>query len=349
MKATVYYGPKDIRLEELAKPVPSAKDVVVKIMRAGICGSDIKAYTTNEGHSVGIFKKGEFDFDGQFGHEMVGVIDEVGSEVKGIKAGDRVFINPTVCKRDGMMSCDMSAAFSEYAIVEEAAYGYNLLQLSDETSFDDAVLTEPLSVATHGKNAINIQPYENVVIYGAGTIGLCALEAVLAVGCRKPVVVDMNGDRLKFVEKLGGTGFNPSTSDKSIDEFLKKHFGKVVSPFGDECVDVDAYMDCAGAGPIIDEIVRMSKSKARIVVVAVYKKPVTYDMIRFGSSELLMRGSLGYEVKDVLEAYNIIDQQRNQVSTLVTHQFPIDKVKEAFETASDPSTGAIKVVINYEM
>lgn len=348
MKAAIYYGPKDIRLEELAKPVPSDYDAVVKVMRAGICGSDLKAYLY-DGHSVGIFKKGEFGLDGQFGHEMVGIVDEVGCKVSGVKTGDRVFINPTVCKRDGMMSCDMAGAFSEYVLVEEAAYGYNMLKLSDDTSFDDAVLIEPLSVATHGKNVINVRPHENAVIYGAGTIGLCALEALLSEGCRKPVVIDINPDRLKLVEKLGGTGFNPSTSEQTADEFLMEHFGDVVSPFGDKTVDVDAYIDCAGAGHIIDEIVKISKSKARISIVAVYKNPVTYDMVRFGSSELTMRGSLGYEMSDVLEAYNNIDLHRNKVSKLVTHQFPIDRVEEAFETAVDPSTGAIKVVINYEL
>lgn len=172
MKALLYYGKGDIRIEDIDKPVAGAKDVIVKVMRAGICGSDVKAYV-DDGHSVGILWKDEFPgIDGQFGHEMVGVVDEIGSEVEGIKVGDRVFVNPTVCRRAGMMTCDMSGAFSEYVLVEDAAYGYNLLQLSDETSFDAAVMTEPLSVATHGKNQAEIKPHEHVVIYGAGTIGL---------------------------------------------------------------------------------------------------------------------------------------------------------------------------------
>lgn len=347
MKALIYYGPRNIRLEELPKPVPGPKDVIVKVMRAGICGSDVKAYIDN-GASVGIFPKGTFGLDGQMGHEMVGIVDEVGSEVQDISAGDRVFVNPTVCKRSGMMTCDMSGAFSEYVHVEDAAYGYNLLKLSDETSFDAAVMTEPLSVATHGKNQAEVRPHEHVVIYGAGTIGLCALEACLSVGCKAPVVVDVNQDRLKVVKKLGGTPFDP-TAGTPLTEFLFGHFGCVVSPFGDKTVDVDAYIDCAGAAGIIDDIVKMSKPQARVAVVAVYKKPVTFDMVRLGSSEITIRGSLGYRNSDVLEAYQNIDSHRNHVDTLVTHQFPHDKIVEAFETASNPKSGAIKVVINYEM
>lgn len=347
MKALIYYGPKDIRLEDIPRPTPGETDVVVKVMRAGICGSDLKAYLYS-GDSVGIFPKGTFGLDGQMGHEMVGVVDEVGGGVQGVAVGDRVFVNPTVCRRAGMMTCDMSGAFSEYVLVEDAAYGYNLLKLADGTGFDEAVMTEPLSVATHGKNVAGVKPHEKVVIYGAGTIGLCALEACLSVGCRQPVVVDVNPARLAVARELGATPCDPA-KDGPIADFLMEHFGCVTSPFGDKTVDVDAYIDCAGAGGILDEIVKMSKPKARISVVAVYKGDVTFDMVRFSSSELCLKGSLGYEAADVLEAHNNIELHHNQVGRLVTHQFAHRDILKAFETAADPAGGAIKVVINYEL
>ncbi len=91
MLSLLYYGPKDIRLEEIDRPQPKEKDVIVKVMRAGICGSDLKAYL-HDGHSVGILWKDEYPgIDGQFGHEMVGVIDEVGGDVTAVHIGDRVF------------------------------------------------------------------------------------------------------------------------------------------------------------------------------------------------------------------------------------------------------------------
>ncbi len=347
MKALIYYGPHDIRLEEIEKPVCKDNDVIVKVMRAGICGSDLKAYL-HDGHSVGILPKGEMGFDGQFGHEMVGVVNQVGKYVKNVKEGDRVFVNPMLCRKDGMMLCDMAGAFSEYVLVEEPAYGYNLMKLSDNTSFDDAVLTEPLAVATHGKNIAEIKPHENVVIYGAGTIGLCALEAVLAIGCKSPVIVDINVERLKLAEKIGGSAFNPSV-DGEISTFLIDHFGSYMSPFGTKTVDVDAYIDCAGAESIIAEILRISKPKARISIVAVYKKPIVLDINPFQRNELTIHGCLGYETTDVVEAYNNIDQNRIQIGEIITHQFGINDGVKAFETAANPSTGAIKVVINYEM
>ena len=201
MKSLIFYKPGDIRLEEMPKPAAGPKDAVIRVARAGICGSDLKAYLF-DGHSVGILNKGEFGVDGQFGHEMVGTVEEVGSETEGICVGDRVFVNPMRCKRNGMLSCDMSGAFSEYVLAEDAAYGYNLRKLQDHVSFDQAVLTEPLGVATHGKNIIGIKPWENVVIYGGGTIGLCALAAAVAAGCRKPVLIDHHDDRLEKAELI---------------------------------------------------------------------------------------------------------------------------------------------------
>lgn len=347
MKALIYYGIKDVRLEEIPKPVAGPKDAIIKVMRAGICGSDIKAYLY-DGASVGIFPKGTMGLSGEFGHEMVGVVDEIGSEVEGVSVGDRVFVNPMVCKRTGMLTCDMSGAFSEYVHVEDAAYGYNLLKLSDDTTFDEAVMTEPLSVGTHGKNQIQVKPHENVVIYGAGTIGLCALEACLSVGCKSPVVVDINDQRLELVKELGGTPCHP-TEEEPVKAFLSKHFGEKPNTFGEIRPNVDAFIDCAGAGPILNDILQMANANQRIAVVAVYKKPVELDMVALQSLQMTIRGSLGYDMSDVIEAYNNIDQHRNNVSKLITHQFPIDKGVEAFETACDPSTGAIKVVINYEL
>ena len=109
MKSLIYYGPGKLAMEERPIPETGSKDVLVKVARAGICGSDLTAYLHN-GLQVGILENGQFGHDGQFGHEMVGIVEKVGEEVKDVKIGDRVFINPTVCKRAGMLACDIAGA-----------------------------------------------------------------------------------------------------------------------------------------------------------------------------------------------------------------------------------------------
>lgn len=345
MKALIYYGPKELKLEEVPTPVATGKDVLVKVERAGICGSDLTAYL-HDGMGVGILRKGQFGHDGQFGHEMVGTVCQLGEEVEGIQVGDRVFINPTVAKRNGMMGCDIAGAFSEYTVVENARYGYNLFKLADDVTFDEAVVIEPLSVATHGKNCINVRPSDNVVIYGAGAIGLCTLSACLAMGCRKPVVVDMNEQRLELVEQLGGVGYCPNR-DGSLMEFLVGQYGPVYTQFGQPRTNVDAFIDCAGAPPILSEIIGLAKSKTRISVVAVYKRPAEVDVAGLLSGEITLRGSCGFELADAVEAFNNVNGHRTGAPAIVTHHFRHADAVEAFAFAADPKNGAVKVVIDY--
>lgn len=345
MKALIYYGTGKLKMEDRPVPETGSRDVLVKVARAGICGSDLTAYLA-DGMKVGILYRGQFGHDGQFGHEMVGTVEKVGSEVKDVQPGDRVFVNPTLCKRNGMLGCDIAGAFSEYVLVEDAAYGYNLMKLFDDVSFDEAVVIEPLAVGTHGKNCINVKPHENIVIFGAGTIGLCTLNSVLAVGCQKPVVVDMNKDRLKLAEKMGAAAYHPDMGD--LKEFLQNHYGAVVNSFGMPNPDVDAFIDCAGARPIVNQIIGMAKEKARIAVVAVYKTDIEISAAVLLSSQLTIKGSCGFEQADLIEAFHNINTHRTAAPEIVTHHFAHKDAVEAFRFAADPKSGAIKVVIDYD-
>ncbi|MCD7817594.1 MAG: zinc-binding dehydrogenase, partial [Lachnospiraceae bacterium] len=297
MKALIYYGPEDIRMEE--RPVPEAgpDDVIVKLKRAAICGSDITAYRLG-GETVGIFPKGTFGLDGQFGHEMVGVVSSIGKNITDIAVGDRVFINPMTCKRNGMLSCDLAGAFSEYVLVEDAQYGNNLFKLQESVPFDEAVILEPLAVGTHGKNCVDVKPYEHVVVFGAGTIGLCTLNALLAAGVTNPVVVDLNEDRLSLAKEMGGIPFNSST-DGDLKEFIFARFGTVENKFMVKCADVDVYIDCAGAPGILDQVISFAKPDARVSIVAIYRNPIAFPIAPFSASRLSLKGSCGYDMSDI--------------------------------------------------
>lgn len=346
MKALIYYGPHELRLEDREMPSAGEQDVVVKIQRAGICGSDLTAYLY-DGLGVGILKKGQFGHDGQFGHEMAGVVKEVGKKVQNIKEGDRVFINPTNCKRSGMLGCDIAGAFSEYVLVEDASYGKNLMKLADDVTFDEAVTIEPLAVGTHGKNCVNVKPYENVVIYGAGMIGICTLNALTAMGCRKVTVIDQNRQRLDVVSRMGAVPYAPEEG-LDLKGFLVSQYGASANSFGVESPDVDVFIDCAGAKPILAEIIGMAKEHARVSIVAVHKQPVEISPAEVLSRQLTMKGSCGYEMFDVKEAFNNINAHRTRVPEIVNMHFPHEQAVEAFKTAADPASGAIKVVIDYE-
>ena len=170
---------------------------------------------------------------------------------------------------------------------------------------------------------------------------------MLNAGVKNPVVVDIAAPRLEFVKEMGGVPFNPLT-DGDLKEFLKKHFGTLISPFMDEVVDVDAFIDCAGAQSIIKEVVSMAKQGTRISIVAVHKQPADFRVNLMSEREIMIKGSLGYQMADVKEAFENIKNERTKVKMIATHHFALEDAKEAFATASDPSTGAIKVIVDME-
>ncbi|MBR3689837.1 MAG: alcohol dehydrogenase catalytic domain-containing protein, partial [Eggerthellaceae bacterium] len=174
---------------ERPDPVAGPDQVVVKVERAGICGSDVTAWI-HDGTIVGVFP------DMEWGHEFAGVVEQVGSEVEGISVGDRVWVNPLLAKELGLMMADMCGAFSEKVLVEKAKLNYNLYLLPDSIPMEHAALIEPFCVGTHGKNRAKCKPGDHVVIYGAGPIGLCALSGLVGQGVENVVVLEQREERL---------------------------------------------------------------------------------------------------------------------------------------------------------
>jgi threonine dehydrogenase-like Zn-dependent dehydrogenase len=343
MRATIYNGIGNIELKDLETPKAGQKDIVVKNMRAGICGTDIHAYT-EEGESVGILP------NNQFGHEMVGYVHEVGERVQGIQKGMRVFVNPITRKPQGKgltptQIADMAGAFSEYMLVEEAQLDYNVFLLPPNLSFDKAVLTEPFSVATHGINRSQAKPGERAVIYGAGTIGLCALAALKKAGVEEVIVSDIIEKRLKVVEKLGGIPFNSTTGD--FIAFIKDRWGTRKGNMGEKTTNADITVDCAGYKGVLEEYMSCAKLHSRFVVLALSRAQERVVPIEMVLKEVNVMGSCGYTAQDIKQVIGYLDDEGLVIEPVITHQFGLSDVKKAFETACDKQH-AVKVVLNHD-
>ena len=339
MKAGIYYGINKVGVETIDTPTIAETDVLVTNVRAGICGTDISAYRYG-GEPVAIFPNGEF------GHEMVGIVAEVGSKVIDVNVGDRVFVNPSTCKRIGKFKCDTAGAFSEYVCVEDAKWDYNLFKLKDEVSFDEAVIIEPFAVGTHGKNIVNTTNNDHVVVYGAGTIGLSAMAAVLAQGNKNVAVIDNNEIRLNLVKELGGIPINFST--ENVQEKLKEIFGSVYNVMGQQVANVDVIIDCAGAPNILADAIANAKDSVRVSLLATAQSAVTVYPAMIMANEVLIKGSCGYTNDDVKEVINNVNEKRVDLSKIVTHHFKLDQLEDAFAFANDPKNNTIKVVIDFE-
>jgi L-iditol 2-dehydrogenase len=339
MKALIYKDTRTVEVQEIAMPVCGPDDVIVRNMRAGICGTDVTGYVYG-GRSVGFLP------DCEFGHEMVGYVYETGKNVTCVEKGARVFVNPMTRLRTADPSASVRAGgFSQYVLVQDAKLEDNLFLLPETLSFEDAVLIEPFSVGTHGKNTPQARPEDNVVIYGAGAIGLCALGGLIAQGNKKVVVLDIDDRRLEMVRKLGGIGFNPGSGETRA--FLIEQFGEIKKYYGPVAIGVDVVIDCAGAPNIPGDFLNYAKQGARLSCVALQKKEVPVNFMQVMSTECKIMGSRGYSREDILEVIHNLANRTSNVTQIITHQFKLDDGAEAFETAADPSL-AIKVVLDLE-
>ena len=334
MKAAIYYGVKDIRVEDIPVPECGDNDVLVKCVRCGICGSDTGSYLIG-GH-VGGNAPGR-----RIGHEMVGYITEVGKNITELNVGDRVFVNPM--KAMPLGEADMLGGFGEYVCVPDAKIGHNIYLLPDHLPYDDTVLIEPFSVGTRGKNVTKVKPGENVIVYGVGTIGLCCIASLVAQGI-KPIAVVRSNKRKELLEKLGAIVCN--TSEVDLFQFVREQFGMARARVGYPIPNVDVLVDCAGGPQIPEEFVKMAKSGSRMAVVAIAKEPRPIPA-RLMSTEAIIQGSCNFDYDDVMEVIGNLADRKTCIPEIVTHHFKLEDINEAMLLAGARQE-AIKVVIDLE-
>lgn len=365
MKCGVYYGVKDVRVEEQAIPQITDDDVLVKVLRAGICGSDTGAFL-HGGVRYGIF-------DGfAFGHEMVGRIVEKGANVADdLKVGDLVFVDPTRAKRAGMFIADMCGAFCEYVSVENAKRDYNLYVLKKDIDLDVAAIIEPLSVGTQGALSMNPGPDDNVVVLGAGTIGLCAAAGLINHGIKNVIVMDRNDWKLEKAAALGAKTINRAKEDaceKLIEycgefkktvmnmQYVSKELlaamaalaGDAKNRVAARTPNVSLYVDCAGAKEMLMNAFGLCADGTKYSIVSVYAEPLPINGSMF-MGEPVIRGSAGYTQETIKEVIDHLENNRTPIKNIVTAKFPIDEFPKAMEAAAYKENHNIKVVIDYDL
>jgi len=332
MKAGIYKGMLEAAIEEIERPVPGPDDILVKPVRSSICGSDIN------GAGVEVGK--------QFGHETAGWVVEVGKNVTDFKEGERVWVHPIRAMPSVVYTCQ-AGGFSEYIKVMHATEGQGAWHLPDDIGWDEASLIEPFGVGTRGKNRPGAKPGDNVVVYGAGSIGLFCLSALVAQGV-KPVVVDvvLSDYKRALLEKMGViVAPLPEEGDKF--EFLKDLWGMVPKRGYGEAINVDIVVDCAGVPNMVEEFFKFGKPDSRLSIVGINMKPqdiITYQVM---SCEGHILGSNGYNDEDIQEVMDNLEAKRTYVNEIVTHHFPFSELDAALKKAAD-KTEAIKVIVDME-
>jgi (R,R)-butanediol dehydrogenase / meso-butanediol dehydrogenase / diacetyl reductase len=335
MQVLNIHGENDVRLDAIAPPLLGDDDVIVRIKACGICGSDLSYIKIGGIHH----KPGGVT---PLGHEAAGEIVAIGKNVPDARIGQRVVVNPMQTP-SYVGSGGPEGAFTEELLVRGGRIGVSLLPIPDDLPYEIAALTEPLSVALHGVNRMQVKPGDKVAVFGCGPIGLGMVLWLADRGITDIVALDLAPERLERARALGATAvINPATEDVRA-RLLELHGSARL--FSREAVGTDAYIDAAGAPNLVSDVVRMAKFQSRLVVTAAHMKPVPLDLGAMLTTEMTITTAVGYptEMPEVLAA---LPRLRDKVASLITHRLPFDDVLEGIKLAGTPQSA--KVMIDFD-
>lgn len=335
MKICVVSAPGQTQVVDAPKPTVGPTDVLVKMRACGICGSD-GLYISLGGLPP---RQGRMPL----GHEPAGEVVEVGAEVAGISIGDHVVINPMVAPSGIIGNGGATGALADYLLIEKAIRGESLEVIPADIPFEVAALNEPMAVARHGVNQGDPKPSDKAVVFGAGPIGLGATIAFKSLGVSHVVVVDLIRSRLEKALKVGADAVINS-ADEDVGQRLIELHGAGESMFPGKAA-TDLYLDAAGAPAVINTAVAAAKPGAKVVVVAVHKKPVPVDFLNVMSNEITIVGSMGYP-NEIFEVTKDIVANWKKYAVIASHTVPFDDVDEALRMATTPGA-ADKVVVTF--
>lgn len=323
VKYVVIYGPRDIRVEDVAMPTVGPEDVLIQVKACGICGSDIHRYVGDR------FGRRLAPYPLNSGHEYGGVVTRVGKNVERIKVDDRVTLGLNWV-RDGM------GAFAEYLRIPHAD-DRPIRKVPEEVSFEEAAQIEPLIVALNGFWGAKPTVTDRVLILGAGPIGLCLLQRCRSEGIEDVVVSELSPRRLDVARQLGAIGIDAAKED--VEE-------RVQDLTDGEGVDVT--FECAGAAITTKQAVSLTRRRGRIMLIAHYSKRTEIDPEEIVSKNLVVYGYGSYAKNAFEEAINLILEDKIRLKPLISHEFPLERAKEAFEAALQPNV-SVKVLIKPTM
>jgi threonine dehydrogenase-like Zn-dependent dehydrogenase len=333
MKAGIYVDLKEKIVEIQERPIPEVgpKDVLVKTVRSSICGSDVSAMGPAPGK--------------EFGHETAGYVYALGKEVKGFKEGDRVWCHPNYIMPP-KQQCQLPG-FSEYLLAPNAEPYKGLWPLPDAISYDAASLIEPFGVGTRGKNRPGAKVGDNVVVYGAGSIGFFCMSSLVAQGIT-PVVIDIAlSDYKKALLNEMGVIVAPLPGEGDRFEFLKELWGELPRRQSGMAINVDIVVDCAGAPSVVDDFFQLCKENSRLVTLGI-NRPQEVPLATMMSTETVIMGSSGYNDTDLREVFdNLAEKRVPWIGKVITHHFKHEQLPEAMKMAADREQ-AIKVIIDME-
>ncbi|MEW6433757.1 MAG: L-threonine 3-dehydrogenase [Myxococcota bacterium] len=326
-------------MEDVPKPSLGHNDVLIQVKKTGICGTDIHIYNWDE------WSQRTINVPMHIGHEFMGVVAEVGSEVTGFKPGDRVSGEGHItcgycrncragkrhlCRNTVGLGVNRAGCFAEYV----ALPAFNVFKLPDAIPDEIAAFFDPLGNAVHTALSFDCVG-EDVLITGAGPIGVMAAAIVRHVGARHVVVTDVNEYRLELAKKLGATRtVNVAKEDL---EAVMKSLGMTEG--------FDVGLEMSGNEAAFRQMMKTMHHGGRVALLGIPTKEIAIDWNQVIFKGLVLKGVYGREMFETWYKMTSMLQSGLDVSAAVTHRYAAANFKEAFEVMRTGMSG--KVVLDW--
>ncbi len=344
MKVAYFTGLRQVEIREEPKPSLVGDDeVLVRIERVGVCGSDVHYYSRGE---IGGQR---LAYPATLGHECAGTIEEVGRAVSSLEPGNRVAVDPAIscghcdqcragrvntCRKLQFMGCPGEApgAAAEFRVLPAA----NCLAIPDNMTLDQAVMVEPLSIALHAVHLGEVYPAARIAIFGAGPIGLGVLACAKAAAPCTVYAVDLLDERLAMAEQLGANWIGNARRDDPVAQITAQ-----------ESWGLDLAFECSGDPACIDQAQQLLTPGGTLVLVGIPDEPrIAFDVHLMRRRELTFT-NVRRQKGRVSSVIRLISQGHIDVDPMVTHHFPLVQIQQAFDLVEGYREGVIKAMVDF--
>lgn len=340
MLQQVMTAPGKIEFREIPVPEIGDNEVLIKIMKIGVCGSDIHVY------------HGEHPFTSYpvtQGHEVSGEVVKTGTAVSGIKPGQKVTIQPQVvcgrcypcrhgkynlCEELKVMGFQTTGVASHYFAVDQA----KVTPLPDEMSYDEGAMIEPLAVAVHAVRRAGDVKGAKIAVLGAGPIGILVAQAAKGMGADQVMITDVSSLRLEKAKECG-VDFCVNTRNQDFGEAMVHNFGPDKA---------DVIYDCAGNNITMGQAIKYARKGSVIILVAVFAGPGQLDLAVLNDHELDLNTSMMYRNEDYLDAIRLVNEKKVVLAPLVSKHFAFGDYLKAYQYIDENRESTMKVIINVQ-
>ncbi len=345
MKAVVLYSPNDFKtVEDYPKPTIGPNDMLLEMKRTAICGTDIRILEGKKTKSV--------RYGHVIGHEISGVICEVGENVQGYQVGDRVAVenvipdgscamcvsgHDNICLNRKAIGYEFDGGFAEYVLLpQEAIEGGNVVKLSDDVSFGEGALIEPLSCCLRGQKNAGVKFNDVVVIIGAGPIGLLAGMIAQAYGAHA-ILLDLVQERLDFAKELG-IEYVINSGEEDAAARVSEITGGMMA---------QQVMECSGSNAAIRSSLDLVSNAGRITLTGWPPRETSIPTDIITRKEIDIRGART-SAGEFEEAIELIYTKKVDVAKILTKTISLDEAPETIRDIEKNPGNYMKVVVKVD-